>query len=189
MGKAIVRNGVLASVSVLVASGALASAPKPDLSRWERVGEDVWTVTDDGVAAGPEEAAGFLVSPAVYDDFVMILEYWIEDDTNSGIYVRCASDSEINPDTCYEINIWDNHPNQASRTGSIVTLLEPAAKIDGLERWVQVEIRATGNRIEARFDDEVTAVLTNDRSTSGNIALQYAGKGVLKFRSVYIQPQ
>ena len=182
------RIGVLASVSVLVASAALASAPKPDLSRWERVGEDVWIVTDDGVAAGPEEALGFLVSPSVYDDFVMVLDYWIEDDTNSGIYVRCSSDSKINPDTCYEINIWDNHPNKASRTGSIVTLVEPAATIDGLERWVQVEIRATGNRIEARFDGEVTAVLTNDRSVSGNIALQYGGKGVLKFRHVVIQP-
>lgn len=175
-------------MSILVASGALAgSAGKVDPLRWDRVGEDVWTGADGSVAAGPEEATGFLVSPAVYGDFRLALEYWVEDDTNSGIYIRCSSDSEISPDTCYEINIWDNHPNQASRTGSIVKLAEPVAKIDGLESWVRVEIRAAGNRIEARFDDEVTAVLVNDRSLVGNVALQYAGKGVLKFRNVVIE--
>lgn len=187
---AIVRVDVLALVSVLVASGALAgSAGKVDPLHWDRVGEDVWTGTNGAVAAGPAEAVGFLVSPAVYGDFIVSLDYWVEDDTNSGIYIRCSNDSEINPDTCYEINIWDNHPNQASRTGSIVKFVEPALKIDGLERWVRVEIHAAGNRIEARFDDEVTAVLTNDRSPSGNIALQYAGKGVLKFRNVVIEAQ
>ena len=177
-------------MSVLVASAVLAgSADEVDPSSWSRVGKDVWTQADGSVAAGPGEAIGFLVSPSTYGDFRLTLEYWIEDDTNSGIYVRCSSDSEITPDTCYEINIWDNHPNQASRTGGIVKMVEASAKIDGLERWVRVEVLAVGDRIEARFDDEVTAVLRNDRSLDGNIALQYAGTGILKFRNVVIEAQ
>ncbi len=184
------RIGLLASVSVLVACAALASSiGKVDPSLWNPVGEDVWTHTNGGVAAGPGEAVGFLVSPSVYGDFRLSLEYWIEDDTNSGIYIRCSGDSEITPDTCYEINIWDSHPNQASRTGSIVTFVEPTAKIDGLERWVRVEVNAVGNRIEARFDGQVTAVLTSDRSLDGNVALQYAGTGILKFRNIVIEAQ
>ncbi len=138
------------------------------------------------IEAGPVEATGFLVSPQVYGDFRLSLEYWVEDHTNSGIYIRCSSSKEINPDTCYEVNIWDSHPNQPSRTGSIVKFVEPAVKIDGLERWVRVEVIAAGDRIEARFDDKVTAVLNSDRSLGGNIALQYAGKNVLKFRNVAI---
>jgi len=151
------------------------------------VGEDVWSKTDGVIEAGPGDATGFLVSQKVYGDFRLSLEYWVEDDTNSGIYIRCSSSEEINPDTCYEINIWDSHPNQPSRTGSIVKFVEPIVKIDGLERWVRVEIVAAGDRIEARFDGKTTAVLNSDRTLDGNIALQYAGKNVLKFRNVVIE--
>ena len=165
------------------------SAVVVDPSRWDRIGEDVWSKTDGVIEAGPGETAGFLVSPDVYGDFRLSLQYWVEDDTNSGIYIRCSSSEEINPDTCYEINIWDNHPNQPSRTGSIVKFVEPAVKIEGLERWVRVEIVAAGDRIEARFDDRLTAVLNSDRSLHGNIALQYAGKNLLKFRNVVIEAQ
>jgi len=169
-------------------AGVLASsAAGVDPSGWDRVGEDVWSSADGVIEAGPVEATGFLVSPAAYGDFRLTLEYWVEDDTNSGVYIRCSSSKDINPDTCYEINIWDNHPNQPSRTGSIVKFVEPVVKIDGLERWVHVEVVAAGDRIEARFDGRVTAVLNSDRSLEGNIALQYAGENVLKFRNVVIE--
>ena len=172
---------------VLAAAAFADSAVGVDPSRWDRVGEDVWSEADGVIGAGPVEATGFLVSPEVYGDFRLSLQYWVEDDTNSGIFIRCSSSEEISPDTCYEINIWDSHPNQPSRTGSIVKLVEPVVKIEGLERWVQVDIVAEGDRIEARFDGEVTAVLTSDRSLQGNIALQYAGKHELKFRDIVIE--
>ena len=158
-----------------------------DLRAWDRVGADPWRFTGSGVEAGPAELTGFLVSKESFGDFRLTLEYWVEDDTNSGIHVRCTSRESIGPDACYEINIWDSHPNQASRTGSIVTIAEPLAHIDGLERWVPVEIVAEGERLRASFDGQVTADLEHGRSASGAIALQYAGTGTLRFRNVVIE--
>ncbi len=158
-----------------------------DLSAWQKVGDDPWRVTDDGVAAGPAEAVGFLVSNDTYADFKLSIEYWVEDDTNSGIFIRCSDPQEISSGNCYEINIWDSHPNQESRTGSVVTMLKPLAHVDALERWAKVEIVASGTRIRARFDGELTADLNNERSVSGVIALQYGGTGVLKFRNLVIE--
>ena len=165
----------------------LVEASTVDLSTWQKVGDDPWRVTDDGVAAGPAEAVGFLVSNDTYADFKLSIEYWVEDDTNSGIFIRCSDAQEIGSGNCYEINIWDSHPNQDSRTGSIVTMLKPLAHVDALERWAKVEIVASGTRIRATFDGELTADLVNERSQSGVIALQYGGTGTLKFRNLLIE--
>ena len=158
-----------------------------DLNTWQKIDDDPWFLVNDGVAAGPAEAVGFLVSNDTYDDFTLSLEYWVEDDTNSGIFIRCNDPQDINAGNCYEINIWDNHPNQESRTGSIVMLVKPLIHVNTLERWVRVDIEAEGNRIRAVFDGELTTELVNERSSSGVIALQYGGTGILKFRNLSIE--
>ena len=158
-----------------------------DLSTWQKVGDDSWRLTDQGADAGPAEAMGFLVSNATYDDFALSVEYWVEDNTNSGIFIRCSDPQEIGSGNCYEINVWDSHPNQESRTGSIVTFLKPLVHVDTLERWVRVDIEASGSRIRASFDGQLTAELVNERSPSGVIALQYGGTGTLKFRNLSIK--
>ena len=158
-----------------------------DLGTWQRVGDDAWNISPDGATAGPAEAVGFLVSNDTYADFALSIEYWVEDETNSGVFVRCAQDDEIGPELCYELNIWDSHPNQDSRTGSLVTLAKPLAHIDGLERWVPVAIVVTGNRVTATYDGQVTADFEGDRSASGYIALQYGGTGRLQFRNLSIE--
>jgi hypothetical protein len=158
-----------------------------DLNTWQKIDDDPWFLVNNSVAAGPAEAVGFLVSNETYDDFTLSLEYWVEDNTNSGIFIRCNAPQNISAGNCYEINIWDNHPNQESRTGSIVMLMKPLIQIDTLERWVRVDIEAEGNRIRAMFDGQLTAELVNERSSSGVIALQYAGTGILKFRNLSIE--
>jgi len=158
-----------------------------DLNTWQKIDDDPWFLVNNSVAAGPAEAVGFLVSNETYDDFTLSLEYWVEDNTNSGIFIRCNAPQNISAGNCYEINIWDNHPNQESRTGSIVMLMKPLIQIDTLERWVRVDIVAEGNRIRAMFDGQLTAELVNERSSSGVIALQYAGTGILKFRNLSIE--
>jgi len=179
--------------------GTVASAAEStiNLADWREVGAPVWTFADGVVTAGPitdDEAdgqadAGYLVSTSSYGNFRLRIEFWVDDDTNSGIFLRCGEInalSEITPDRCYEVNIWDNHPNQDFRTGSIVTLAKPAAKVDTLGRWNRFDIVASGSTIRVTLNGVQTAVLENDRSASGLIALQYAGKHGLKFRQLEI---
>ena len=189
-----IANRVLIAIFAVLLSGCdaqvqpIVAKTGADLSTWQKVGDDPWRLVNDGVAAGPAEAMGYLVSNDTYDDFVLSLDYWIEDDTNSGIFIRCSDPPEISPGNCFEINIWDSHPNQESRTGSIVTFVKPLAHISALERWVRVDIEAEGNWIRAKFDGEVTAELVIERSPSGVIGLQYGGTGTLKIRNLSIEP-
>ena len=157
-----------------------------DLSSWEVVGDTTWRIAGDAAAAGPDERKGFIVSPTDWSDFRITLEYKVEDATNSGIYIRCNNRTDIVPDNCYEINIWDNHPSQASRTGSLVGIAEPLAHINGLDRWISVEISAKGPNLKATLDGKLVIDLSDEQRSKGSIALQYGGTGKLEFRKVSI---
>jgi hypothetical protein len=177
----------------LLGTAASAAESTIKLEDWRQVGAPVWEFADGVATAGPladgQADASFLVSTSSYDNFRLRIEFWVDDDTNSGIMLRCGEINElsdITPDRCYEVNIWDNHPNQDFRTGSIVTLAKPAAKVDTLGRWNRFDIIASGSTISVSLNGVQTAVLENDRSASGLIALQYAGKHGLKFRRLEI---
>jgi hypothetical protein len=176
-------------VLILTCIACSAEAPairagNASLGPWQRTGEADWRLTEQGVEAGPGENAGFLVSPRRHGDFTLSVEFRIEDDTNSGVFIRCRDRTTITPFDCYEINIWDNHPNQDFRTGSVVTRQAPLARVDTLNRWNRMRIDARGSRVTVTVNDVVTARLEDDSLAEGFIALQYAGKNALEFRNI-----
>jgi hypothetical protein len=178
---------VILAVTVTVAG--CPDSNREDLSSWRQTGAPVWHFADGVAEAGPAEQHGFLVSRNAYDDFRLSVEFWIEDNTNSGVFIRCANPVELadlNPDDCYEVNIWDNHPNQEFRTGSIVKLASPDVQIDTLGRWNHFDIVAIGNLIEVTLNDVKVVSLVDDRAASGYLALQYAGKAKLRFRNLRV---
>ncbi|MFK7887638.1 MAG: DUF1080 domain-containing protein [Gammaproteobacteria bacterium] len=158
------------------------------LDAWARVGKDIWRSTPNEAQAGPTDDIGFLVSLRERGDFRFSVDYFISADTNSGVFIRCRNPLRITPGTCYEINIWDQHPKQAWRTGSVVTYAQPVAQIDGLERWVRLEIEARGTTIKAWFDGVQTVEFDGATAARGRIALQYGGGGRLRFRNPSVVP-
>lgn len=162
-----------------------------DLNEWRLVGQPVWQVMGSSAIAGPSDQSGYLVSAESYANFRLRAEFYVDDDTNSGIFLRCneiSEPSDVNPDNCYEVNIWDNHPNQDFRTGSIVTLKGPDVSAGTLGRWNVYEIVAYGAHIEVRLNGQTVNSLDNDRASVGQIALQYAGRNKLEFRNLEIAP-
>ncbi|HEX5789427.1 MAG TPA: DUF1080 domain-containing protein [Woeseiaceae bacterium] len=190
---------VLALAGLLTAAGIAADSAGEDIEggdagmvdteSWRRLGNAAWRFDTFGLEAGPEAVTSFLVSPDVHTDFRLTVEFWIEDDTNSGVFVRCgeiAGVDDVNPTDCYEVNIYDSHPNQTWRTGSIVTQVTPAAHVETLSRWNRLEIRAAGSHLEVFVNGTLTAELTDARAGAGPIALQYAGRGLVRFRKLSI---
>ncbi len=57
-----------------------------------------------------------------YKDFQLRVEFWIEDKTNSGIFIRCTDPNSVSGKTAYEVNIWDTRPVQKYGTGAIVNV-------------------------------------------------------------------
>ena len=159
------------------------------LDNWIRVGDANWRVVDGTIQADQktDKANSFLVTKTSYTDFRIRAEFWVSDDANSGIYMRCADIKNLTDRTCYEANIFDQRPDPTFGTGSIVHLspVSPMPKAGG--KWNTYDVTVKGSRVTVRLNGVVTADIQDSKLTSGPIALQYAA-GVVKFRKVQITP-
>jgi hypothetical protein len=63
------------------------------LKGWDVVGDANWSVANGEIQA--DKGSGFLVTPASYPDFQITLEFWVTDDANSGVFIRCADPKMI----------------------------------------------------------------------------------------------
>ena len=159
------------------------------LDNWIRVGDANWRAVDGAIQADQktDKANSFLVTKNSYTDFRIRAEFWVSDDANSGIYMRCADIKNITDRTCYEANVFDQRPDPTYGTGAIVHLVpvSPMPKAGG--KWNTYDITVRGDQLTVKLNDLVTAQGRDSKLVSGPIALQYAA-GVVKFRKVQISP-
>ena len=59
------------------------------MNGWNPIGTANWKVEDGALFA--DNGNGFLVSKDTYTDFQLRAEFWIEDKTNSGVFIRSPS--------------------------------------------------------------------------------------------------
>jgi hypothetical protein len=157
------------------------------LAGWTPVGSAEWAVADGSVSAERGQA-GFLVSDASYRDFELRVEFWVSAEANSGVFIRCASRTEITAANCYEVNIFDTRPDPTYGTGAIVNLaaVSPMPKAGG--RWNTMTIEARGDRFSVTLNGVKTVDAARDAARAeGPFALQY-GAGTVRFRKVEIRP-
>tara|TARA_R110002110_G_scaffold91264_2_gene237458 strand:- start:79986 stop:80549 length:564 start_codon:yes stop_codon:yes gene_type:complete len=180
--------GLLAS---MLLAGCMSTTPLfngENLQGWWTTGDAQWQAGNGQIVARGD-GDGYIASDSSYGDFLLSLEFWVDATTNSGVYIRCRDRARIHPETCYEINIWDDHPQPDARTGSIVfKVMPPLAQVLTVGRWNRYEIVARGARIEARVNGVLTAVLEDADERAGFIALQHAETGTVKFRNIQLTP-
>ena len=143
------------------------------LDNFNRVGDANWTGEFSSIRAS-------------YSDFVIRVEFWASDDSNSGIYMRCQNPEVITDRDCYEANIYDQRPDPSYGTGGIVhraAVSEPAPTVGG--KWNVYRITAYGDRLIAELNNEITADVSDSELSEGPIGLQWAA-GELRFRKVEI---
>ena len=155
------------------------------LNGWRVLGNANWSLAEG--AATATSGSGFLVSERSYGDFELSVEFWADEPANSGVFIRCANPAVIADRNCYEVNIYDTRPDQTYRTGGIVHIAEPSARIDAGGRWNTFLIRAQGNRLVVTLNGTQTVDTTNNLFATGPFALQYAA-GTVRFRNVRIRP-
>src|SRR5688572_33129454 len=69
------------------------------LKGWNVVGDANWEVVDKALQA--TKGTGFLVTPMAYGDFQFTVEFWVTDDANSGVFIRCDDPKTINAMNAY----------------------------------------------------------------------------------------
>ena len=100
-----------------------------NLDNWSPIGTVNWKLEDGALVA--DNGNGFMVSKNDYKDFQLRVEFWVEDKTNSGVFIRCTDPNSVSGKTAYEVNIWDTRPERTSRlAGSI-----PACSSGGSGAW------------------------------------------------------
>jgi hypothetical protein len=169
-----------------------------NLDNWNQIGTADWRLEDGAAVA--DKGNGFLVSKAAYTDFDLRAEFWIDDDANSGIFIRCTDPSSVTGKTAYEVNIWDRRPDPSYGTGAIVDVAKVSPMPRAAGKWNVYEIVAKGSTFTVTLNGQRTVDAAQDaKFASGHIALQHglglndekgvpSDKGVVKFRKVEIKP-
>ncbi len=152
---------------------------------WQPRGEAQWQVKG-GVISVSSGGAGMLSTTTEFADFALKAEVWIDDQANSGIFLRCPTSGEINGDNAYEVNVYDAHPSW--QTGSINNVAKTKVKVKSVGKWTAFEMLAQGDHLKVTVDGKTTVEVRDSKHGRGTIALQYNGKGTVRFRDVKLQP-
>jgi hypothetical protein len=154
-----------------------------NLDRWNAIGNANWKLADGLVQA--DEGNGFLVSKQSYEDFQIRAEFWVDEPANSGIFIRCSDAQKVTPATCYEVNIYDRHPEFG--TGAITDVAKSSVPMKAAGKWNTYEITAQGTHLVVTLNGTRTIDMNDGRHARGPIALQYSA-GMVKFRKVQVKP-
>ena len=154
------------------------------LNGWNVVGDANWTVADGVIQA--DKGNGFLVTPAAYRDFQITLDFWVSDDANSGVFIRCSDPKTISATNAYEVNIFDQRPDPTYGTGAIVNVSTPSTFMKAGGKWNTYDITAKGPKMTVVLNGVTVVDAEDAKHADGPIALQY-GAGTVKFRNVRVR--
>lgn len=152
---------------------------------WKSYGEANWFFSNDVLTGEIKNGDGYLITKQHYNNFELKLEFNTYSTINSGIFIRCNSEN-MTPKTCYELNIWDLHPDQSNRTGAIVARANPLANVTTINQWNTYRILAKESQLKVWINDTLTIDTIDSFSTTGYIGLQAKGNGEVSFRNLNI---
>jgi 3-keto-disaccharide hydrolase len=169
-----------------------------DLSGWKTKGD--WVYEPDGVLAAKPQGRRrlfpdpnlFLWSDATYDDFILDLEFKVDENASSGVFLRSSSQ-----DSYLQAQIRDSHgkkePFGNSTCGAVVGVAAPSKNMSKpAGQWNRMIITCEGNRMQVQLNGE--AVINLDLSASektrdvrsGHIAFENTNT-LVAFRNVRIK--
>ena len=168
-----------------------------DLSGWVAMYGGDWSV-EDGMLVGrngrdwstnPERSGSWLRTGKQYSDFILELDYAINEGGNSGVFIRSAL--EKNPAFIgHEMQILGDYgrPATSHSSGSLYDVIAATKNMSKpAGEWNHVRIVTHGPRIEIWWNDEKTIDYETGRLTKGFIGLQnHDSRSVVKFRNLRI---
>jgi len=181
-------TAVTTSQPISAQSGWTALFDGKSTDHFSPIGDANWRIEDGVLVADKASKISYLVSKQEYGDFEIRAEFWVSDDANSGIFIRCDQRDKIDSKICYEVNIFDKRPDPTYGTGAIVDVakVDPMPKAAG--KWNTFDITAQGSHLVVVLNGQKTADVQDSKHNAGGpFALQY-GSGVVKFRKVQIKP-
>ena len=162
-----------------------------NLDQWQGDGTANFQIADGSIVAvdkkDPKATASYLLTKESYKDFEIRADFWVSDDANSGIFIRCTDPQKVGTKSAYEVNIFDKRPDPSYGTGAIVDIAKAAKVLKAGGKWNTYHIVAKGSKFTVTLNGVKTIDGAEDsKFAAGPIALQF-GVGVVMFRKVQIR--
>jgi hypothetical protein len=163
------------------------------LQNFNRIGDANWR-TEGGAIVADKGKGGYLVTKSSYSNFDLYVEFWANEDTQSGVFLRVTDPNKVTATDGYEVNIFDKRPGAEYRTGSIVNVAKVPVptvyKTNG--SWNTFRITANGTSLKVELNGTVTVQANDGKLKQGPIALQFGNRGkepggTIKWRKVQIK--
>lgn len=178
-----------------------------DLTGWIQRGGKASYAVEDGCIVGrtaPHQPNSFLCTASDHADFVLTLEFKVDDGLNSGIQIRSVSDPAFQGGRVhgYQVEIdpsdraWTGGIYEEGRRGWLDDLGDtPGARAAFKhDAWNTLRIEAVGDRIRTWINGVPAADLRDGMTPTGFIALQVHGVGdradplEVRWRHIRLQP-
>ena len=169
-----------------------------DLSGWENVGNEKWTVEDGTIfGKGVTSEYGYLATAKTYKDFHLSLRFKCEAEGNSGVYFHTAfAPGTVNVSAGRQVEI---DRNIGHHTGGVYGdgkgwIVWPAPELETVIRpndWNEMLIKVEGNRYVTYLNgvQMIDYTYPSPGAADGVIALQLhsGGKGRMRFKDIWIR--
>jgi hypothetical protein len=169
-----------------------------DLTNWEPVGKEKWTV-EDGIIHGSTltKDYGYLQTVKDYKDFQLALRFKCVGDGNSGVFFHTRfkpGTADVSQGLQFEIDPTLNHHTGGIYGDGRQWIVWPSPENEYVLRqqdWNEYLLMVEGNRYVARLNGVVVVDFTDPspKSFDGTIALQLhsGGHGNMMFRDIYVR--
>jgi len=138
-----------------------------DLSAWTQMGNAAWQVSNNQITVN--QGSGMLVSKLAQPDYRIDFDYWVSENSEASIFIRCSNPNVINSETAFEIAL-SNQANQGA--GSIVTI-NKVSPTRVTNQWNHIQVSAIGSKISITLNG-VTNQITDTRfGAGGPMAVNY----------------
>jgi hypothetical protein len=162
------------------------------LDNFTPIGDANWRA-EGGALVADKGKGGFLVTKQSYADFEIKAEFWADDTTNSGIFIRMSDRTTVNPQNAYEVNIYDRRPDPTYATGGIVDVAKVKGTYKAAGKWNTMTITARGNQFVIALNGVETSSGADAKHAQGPFALQFGAgpegspPGSIKWRKVQVR--
>lgn len=155
---------------------------RPDFSAWTIKGNANWHFEDALVVA--DQGSGLLVSRINLSNFILEFDYWLTNNSQSSLFLRCLNPDVINPNTSYRIDL-STHTYSSVDQDSFVNIPKLANQ-NIYNRWNTIKISFINNQFNLFFNNNLMIEnLINNQFASGPLAIGFRN-GVLKLRNFKI---
>jgi hypothetical protein len=160
-----------------------------DLSGWTTHGTEKWYVDKGELVceSGPDKQYGYLSTNKTYKNFILKLNFKLEANGNSGVFIRSGIEGTKVSGWQVEVAPPGHHTGGIYESYGRGWLIEPKPedeKILKVDKWNTMKIMVKGDEVTTWLNDKQIVYFKDEKIGAGNgfIALQIHDGGGIKVR-------